>query len=160
MERRQELRRATSTYCLHRDKVLHMKHLRHYKRFWLLLLALIAGSLQMQTVYACSEMAGQLQSACCCEEPDDLPCGKADSCGTDHLSARACCEVSYSASFDEATLFFSSAQTGKSGAAHALPPPDPLSLESGTSAFIGKAAPTFGGGPGTSIYLTTRRLRI
>lgn len=144
------------------DKVRFMKHLRKYKRLWLVLLALMAGSLHVQTVYACSEMGERLQTACCCEEADSEPCGEAESCDVDLLqAAQACCEVSYSAALDDEAMFALSAQPGKSGVAPlALPPSNPAVLPVGTGMLIRNAAPSFDSRPAAAIYLSTRRLRI
>ncbi|CAN5146704.1 hypothetical protein BH24PSE2_BH24PSE2_06730 [soil metagenome] len=128
-----------------------MKHLRQYTRLWLLVLALVAGSLHVQSVYACSAMGERLQTACCCEEP-------AESGSYDHLSAgKACCEVSYTSNFEDEAA--PSIQLWKAD----LTPFAPLRSASSFPAagvHAGRAAPSPNGHHASELYLTTRRLRI
>lgn len=139
-----------------------MKHLRQYKRLWLVLLALVVGSLHVQAVYACSKMGEQLQTVCCCEEPDSMPCGEAESCDSEvPKAAQACCEISYNAGFDDEAAFAPSAQSEKSTAAPlALPPSDLAVLPVAAGNLVPTAALSFDSGPASPIYLSTRRLRI
>ncbi|HUO81426.1 MAG TPA: hypothetical protein VM616_01055 [Gammaproteobacteria bacterium] len=127
-----------------------------------MLVALVAGSLHVQTVYACNAMGERLQAACCCEEPDSTPCGEAESCGPGGSSAtQPCCEISYSAGLDDEALFTPSAQSSKSDwNPLALPPSVSPLIPAGSHAPDGEAAQSSAGFHASPIYLTTRRLRI
>lgn len=139
----------------------HMKHLRQYKGLWLLLLALVMGSLHVQAVYACSAMGEQLQATCCCEESASELCSDAESHSGLSGAAQACCEASLSAGFDDEAVFTPSAQQAKSGATPFAPPPYVPSFASvGARVPAGYAALSPDGQPASAIYLTTRRLRI
>ncbi|MBA3562593.1 MAG: hypothetical protein H0W33_01000 [Gammaproteobacteria bacterium] len=116
----------------------------------------------MQTVYACSEIGEQLRTACCCAEADSNLCGAAESCESDLVqAAQACCDISYSAGFDDEAVFTSAAQAGKSGTVPLALPPSSLATPAvGAGILFRNAASSFDSGPRSAIYLTTRRLRI
>ncbi|MGH8496339.1 MAG: hypothetical protein ACREVN_09405 [Gammaproteobacteria bacterium] len=138
-----------------------MKRLRQHQRLWLLFIGLLAGSLHVQAVYACTETGERLQTACCCEDIAEAPCGEVQPCEPAHSSVRACCEISSSASVGDGSPAAGSSQPLKSGPMPlALPPPEWPLLAAGRGISILATAALSDSPPAASIYLTTRRLRI
>jgi len=147
-----------------------MSYLRniHLQRLVSLFILLIALFSQIQTLYACDAMDGEVKQVCCCGDHSAINCPMADHCDSHQPSTElACCEISYDVANDAAIVSSSSTADHLTLLLIAPQPPPlvkfsqitltPLSIQTRLRLVID---PPLLSSRGQPPYLLTRRLRL